>query len=120
AGYNAGPNAVARWVREGKAQRGLLEFVEAIPYKETREYVAAVIRNYHWYSKLLNGEAPQGISSFWNTYGPSQRPATVQAPSDTEDAQLEKNLEEARSEILGPLRLPATVDLPNPRPNSVA
>ncbi|MBS0216971.1 MAG: lytic transglycosylase domain-containing protein [Proteobacteria bacterium] len=42
AGYNAGPNAAARW----KSQRPLLDidaWIEAIPYKETREYVPRVL-----------------------------------------------------------------------------
>jgi soluble lytic murein transglycosylase len=39
AGYNAGPNAVDRWVKESGGKRGMLEFIETIPYKETREYV---------------------------------------------------------------------------------
>lgn len=65
AGYNAGPNAVARWVREGKAEHGMLEFIEAIPYAETRGYVGSIIRNYYWYSRRLKGEASKTLETFW-------------------------------------------------------
>ena len=77
AAYNAGPGSVDRWVREGRAKRGLLEFIEQIPYKETREYVATIIRNYFWYSKKINGETIKSIDYFWNVYGPPVPP-----PSD--------------------------------------
>jgi soluble lytic murein transglycosylase len=56
ASYNAGPGAVARWV----AKRGDLdvdEFVEEIPYEETREYVKRVLRSFAAY-RLLYGAEP--------------------------------------------------------------
>ena len=54
-----------------------------IPYKETREYVASIIRNYFWYSKRINGtsSAPGGsdksLAYFWNVYGPPEKPAAL-------------------------------------------
>jgi TolA-binding protein len=51
AAYNAGPGAVDRWI----LARGELEpmlFIEAIPYKETRLYVLAILRNYLIYNYL--------------------------------------------------------------------
>ena len=80
AAYNAGPAAVDRWVRDGRSSRGLLEFIEQIPYKETREYVAGIIRNYFWYTKLMSGEAPKSLGMFWNVYGPPVTPAEGTAP----------------------------------------
>ncbi len=67
AGYNAGPVAVDRWLREFKElgpRLGLVEFIESIPYKETRDYVGSIIRNYFWYSKRLRPEAsrPTGLT----------------------------------------------------------
>jgi soluble lytic murein transglycosylase len=56
AAYNAGPAPVQRWL----AQRGGLEpefFIEAIPYKETREYVARVLSFSVVYDWRLNGKA---------------------------------------------------------------
>lgn len=42
AAYNAGPNRVKKWLPKGKAMPVDL-WVEYIPYKETRKYVAAVL-----------------------------------------------------------------------------
>jgi soluble lytic murein transglycosylase len=51
AAYNAGPNRVAEWVT-GKTYREPAEFVESIPFTETREYVQAVLRNADVYRRL--------------------------------------------------------------------
>jgi len=66
-GYNAGPGAVDRWVKSNPDCKDLLEFIESIPYRETREYVAAIIRNYFWYSHFLKGseEHPLTLNHFW-------------------------------------------------------
>ncbi len=77
AGYNAGPNAADRWFKNLGPKHGLLEFIETIPYKETREYVATIIRNYFWYSRLLNGQTPKTLNYFWNTYGPPEKPLEI-------------------------------------------
>ncbi len=74
AGYNAGPNAVDRWIKDSPPRRGMLEFIESIPYRETREYVASIIRNYYWYCRQLNGISFQNFSYFWNVYGPPELP----------------------------------------------
>lgn len=51
AAYNAGPNAVARWQgKSGKLQDD--EFVELIPYQETKDYVKKVMLNYLIYKKI--------------------------------------------------------------------
>ena len=55
AGYNAGPNAAARW----KSQRPLLDidaWIEAIPYKETREYVPRVLGFSVMYDWRMHGK----------------------------------------------------------------
>jgi soluble lytic murein transglycosylase len=55
ASYNAGPGAVSSWVKESKTQ-DMDEFIEAIPYSETRGYVEAVLAN-HWnYLRLYHTE----------------------------------------------------------------
>jgi soluble lytic murein transglycosylase len=51
AAYNAGENAVDRWERE-IATEDAEEFVERIPYLETRGYVKLVLRNHRIYKKL--------------------------------------------------------------------
>lgn len=65
AAYNAGPGAVNRWVKEGRATKGMIEFVDRIPYKETRDYVGSIIRNYYWYSPRFGKDAPKTIQAFW-------------------------------------------------------
>lgn len=85
ASYNAGPNAVARWVKEGKAKNGLLDFVESIPYKETRDYVSSIIRNHFWYSRRINGTANKTLAYFWNQYGPAEPVTPVPPQGTTQD-----------------------------------
>ena len=54
AAYNAGPIAVNNWIamHQGRDQD---EFVELIPYQETRLYVKRVLRSYGEYRRLNHG-----------------------------------------------------------------
>jgi soluble lytic murein transglycosylase len=51
ASYNAGPMVVGNWValHPGRSQD---EFIELIPYQETRQYVKRVLRSYREYIRL--------------------------------------------------------------------
>jgi len=51
ASYNAGPIVVGSWIAlyRGRSQD---EFVELIPYQETRQYVKRVLRSYREYRRL--------------------------------------------------------------------
>ncbi len=51
AGYNAGPHKVSAWTRRYPTEDPIL-FIDLIPYRETREYVASVLRNYYWYRRI--------------------------------------------------------------------
>ena len=51
AAYNAGPNRATEWLG-WYAYREPAEFVEAIPFTETRDYVQAVMRNADVYRRL--------------------------------------------------------------------
>jgi len=51
AAYNAGPNRVANWITWATF-REPAEFVETIPFTETRDYVQAVLRNAEMYRRL--------------------------------------------------------------------
>ncbi len=51
AAYNAGPGKVHEWQKRYPTNDPML-FVDTIPYRETREYVAFILRNYHWYRSL--------------------------------------------------------------------
>jgi tetratricopeptide (TPR) repeat protein len=70
AAYNAGPNAVSRWIKEGLFQGPIELSIEQIPYKETRDYVGSIIRNYIWYQKLLGDETDKkGLDYFFKPVG---------------------------------------------------
>jgi soluble lytic murein transglycosylase len=51
AAYNAGDNRVAEWQAAGPYQ-GIDEFVESIPFTQTREYVEAILRNEEMYRAI--------------------------------------------------------------------
>ncbi len=55
ASYNAGPHHVLGWLKDfGDLEFD--EFIEHIPYLETRNYVKKVMRNYFIYESLYNGK----------------------------------------------------------------
>lgn len=56
AAYNAGAERVDDWTQRYPTQDRML-FLDLIPYKETRDYVALIGRNYYWYHTLY-GESP--------------------------------------------------------------
>ena len=51
AAYNAGDVPVRQWMSSGD-YKDMPEFVESIPYTETREYVEAIVRNREFYRAL--------------------------------------------------------------------
>ena len=55
AAYNAGPGRVHQWLNWANF-REPIEFVESIPFTETREYVQAVLRNADMYRELYSGK----------------------------------------------------------------
>ncbi len=57
ASYNAGKSRVNDWITWNQYQEPA-EFVESIPFTETREYVEAVLRNATVYRQLYAGKAP--------------------------------------------------------------
>ena len=61
ASYNAGPGAVSDWLSKSKTQDPD-EFVEAIPYPETKGYVKSVLGNYWNYLRLYNPEVSQRMA----------------------------------------------------------
>ena len=50
-GYNAGPGTTSKWL-EQYDRSDLDNFVENIPYAETREHIKKVIKSYHMYKRL--------------------------------------------------------------------
>jgi soluble lytic murein transglycosylase len=58
AAYNAGDNRVKAWLASG-TYGSLPEFVESIPFTQTREYVQAILRNREIYRQLYGGKKPE-------------------------------------------------------------
>jgi soluble lytic murein transglycosylase len=59
AAYNAGDDRVFDWQAAGPYQ-GIDEFVESIPFTETREYVEAILRNEEMYKAIDEFAEPKG------------------------------------------------------------
>ncbi|GHA59643.1 lytic transglycosylase [Amylibacter ulvae] len=61
AGYNAGPHRADAWIKEygdpRKEDVDVVDWVEHIPYTETRNYVMRVIESLHVYRARLTGSA---------------------------------------------------------------
>ncbi|MEE9375325.1 MAG: transglycosylase SLT domain-containing protein [Rhizobiaceae bacterium] len=60
AAYNAGPSRAAEWVQRfgdprGKSLNFVLDWVEQIPFSETRNYVQRVMENFQVYKARLKG-----------------------------------------------------------------
>lgn len=62
AAYNAGPNRVDQWIKRygdprGRGVEAAVDWVERIPFTETRDYVQRVMENYQVYKILLDQKA---------------------------------------------------------------
>ena len=53
AAYNAGPGALSGWLKN-RNRSDILEFIEEIPYDETRTYVKLIARNKLFYERISN------------------------------------------------------------------
>jgi soluble lytic murein transglycosylase len=62
AAYNAGEDRVAFWT-SGQSYREPAEFVDSIPFTETREYVEIVTRNADIYRKLYGSQPVRGAQN---------------------------------------------------------
>jgi soluble lytic murein transglycosylase len=62
AGYNAGPNRVRSWLERygdprGRGTEVMIDWIETIPFNETRNYAQRVMEGLHVYETRLSGEA---------------------------------------------------------------
>ncbi len=55
AAYNAGGGIIGKWIRRYPINDALV-FSDLIPYRETREYVGSIMRNYYWYKALYENQ----------------------------------------------------------------
>lgn len=61
AGYNAGPRKAEEWMTRfgdprGKSLETVIDWIERIPYAETRNYVQRVMENYQVYKQRITGQ----------------------------------------------------------------
>ena len=63
AAYNAGPTRVRRWIKSNGDPRDAaidpIDWIEKIPFRETRNYVQRVIENLHVYRHLIKTDSIQ-------------------------------------------------------------
>jgi soluble lytic murein transglycosylase len=62
AGYNAGPSRARQWMEKygdprGKSVEEIVDWIERIPFQETRAYVQRVMENYQVYKAQLTGQS---------------------------------------------------------------
>ncbi len=87
AGYNAGPGRARQWIREFGDPRDPnvdpIDWINRIPFEETREYVQKVLSNVQIYRARLGDEANAlRITQDLRRFAPStRRAASVNAPS---------------------------------------
>jgi soluble lytic murein transglycosylase len=74
AAYNAGEDRVVEWTA-GQSYQETAEFVESIPFTETREYVQIVLRNANLYRQIYPA---QGLTGTAQNTAASQNTAPIQ------------------------------------------
>ncbi len=68
AAYNAGPNRAAQWLTENGDPRlgdqGMIDWIEMIPFNETRNYVQRVLENVIVYQARRTGTLPAAMAQW--------------------------------------------------------
>lgn len=67
AAYNAGPHRVDDWLRRYPMEDRVL-FLDLIPFRETRRYVATIAGSYYWYNSVY-GSAESVVGHGFKTWG---------------------------------------------------
>jgi soluble lytic murein transglycosylase len=62
--YNASDSAIRGWLKT-RYREDALEFIEDVPYDETRTYIKLVLRNFVFYKRLNQTEAQVGFPEEW-------------------------------------------------------
>jgi hypothetical protein len=78
--YNAGPQAVTRWLTTKAGKDDPLLFVESMPVAETRYYVKHLME-YHWMYRRRLGQDAKSLDEIAQGDWPIYRPATPAAPA---------------------------------------
>lgn len=66
ASYNAGPERVSKWATRYPVDNPVL-FTDLIPFRETREYVASILRNYYWYRRMNSADDETFVDLVYET-----------------------------------------------------
>lgn len=69
-GYNASGKAVQGWLKN-RFRADIVEFIEEIPYEETRTYVKLVLRNHIFYQRLASAQSPLDFPESLMSWPPS-------------------------------------------------
>jgi soluble lytic murein transglycosylase len=82
-GYNAGEGGVDRWLKE-RGDLELDEFIETIPFDETRGYTKRVLSSYLTYAWLYEPKTPVPAIDF-KLHKPDAKKAVAKAPEKSQD-----------------------------------
>ncbi|MBS1959442.1 MAG: transglycosylase SLT domain-containing protein [Bdellovibrionales bacterium] len=82
AAYNAGPNRVSKWRKDSKVDADMIEFIESIPFRETRDYVMSILRNRYWY-QYRKGYPLKSTFEYWTTGVVPATPSPSVTPTST-------------------------------------
>ena len=73
AAYNAGEPQIKKW-RKKIIRVDTREFIEQIPYNETRNYIKLVLRNYHNYLQIYENKVLPPVYKLYISYKPEVNP----------------------------------------------
>ena len=93
-GYNAGEGGVDRWLRE-RGDVELDEFIETIPFDETRGYTKRVLSSYLTYAWLYDLEKPVPAIDF-KLHKPDNKKTAVKTPESKSDKKNGKPAENSK------------------------
>lgn len=88
AGYNAGPSRASSWqkdIMESPLMKKGFDpdaFIDAIPYSETRKYVANILRNFAWYKLLAKDGTISSIQELMFQWQKSPSPPGPPSPKN--------------------------------------
>ena len=60
AAYNAGFGRVDQWIKRYPTDNKML-FLDFIPFRETRDYVSSILRNYYFYTRLYSPDTSAAV-----------------------------------------------------------
>lgn len=99
-GYNAGEGGVDRWLKE-RGDLELDEFIETIPFDETRGYTKRVLSSYLTYAWLYEPKTPVPAIDF-KLRKPDAKKAVAKAPEKPQDKKNGKPADNGKKTVAKP------------------